>query len=535
MPYHTHGKEDLLMTALVTCGGTAEPIDDVRHVTNFATGKFGLTLARHAPDGAIAACSRMAAAYAQTAEFQHDNIERFQTTDDLAGIYHQHAEQDDVDVVIAAAAVSDYRPTPAAGKLSSDSDTLTIELQRTPKLIDKLRELYGRSSYLVGFKLLVDAHPHDLWAAARQLLRRARLDLVVANDLTECADGQHPVWLITAEGGAIRVTGTRNQVAAAIWRFIQQRRNVTFSSTTLTDTQLPAQQLAERWTQAHDLAQHAQLLYDPSGNIAAAAPQRPAEGQVRLLISPRGVDKSTIGLNDALVVDVEPANYRNICRGPVKCSIDTAPSARIVAHTDVDVLIHFHQLWGKPQQTTLLPLPCGAAEEADLVIEALQAAGATTDPMWLIELVHHGALLGADTGQLKLWQQTWQHIKAGWNDHLQDVGRDQQAKLVRPIFNGIQPAGVVATYGRPDGRDGHAVWLPPAARGHGLGRTVVKQLTLRQQRVVTADDCGVVGYWHNQGFTGGRAADGLWDLTPPPVTDTDPVVGGLARRDQTHT
>ena len=99
------------------------------------------------------------------------------------------------ELFLMAAAVSDYSPVPAQGKIRSTEQTMSIAMERNPKLLDTLRERCP-DSYLVGFKLLSGVSQDQLIDVARRQLERAGLDLTVANDLQHFAPGRHPIVLV---------------------------------------------------------------------------------------------------------------------------------------------------------------------------------------------------------------------------------------------------------------------------------------------------------------------------------------------------
>lgn len=86
-----------------------------------------------------------------------------------------------MDVAVFAAAVADYRPVAIAPeKLKKSSDSLVIELVRTPDILGSARTEFGFNGTLVGFA----AETRDLLANAREKLVRKRCDLIVANDVS---------------------------------------------------------------------------------------------------------------------------------------------------------------------------------------------------------------------------------------------------------------------------------------------------------------------------------------------------------------
>lgn len=203
--------------ALVSAGGTSEPVDDVRILTNRSTGRFGAAIAN-----ALAALGVEVTLLASRAMLARGielagSIRQvpYESSGEL-GAALDAALAEGPDLVFMAAAVSDYAPEVSAGKLSSSAEERSLRLVRTPKLLDRLRGACPRA-FLIGFKLLSGVSREELTGVARGQLERARLDLVVANDLQELGGATHPVLLVDASS-AERITGPRAQVAEALAR-----------------------------------------------------------------------------------------------------------------------------------------------------------------------------------------------------------------------------------------------------------------------------------------------------------------------------
>ena len=165
-------------TIVVSAGGTQEPIDPVRVITNHSSGKMGYALAEAARD-------RGARAVLVTAPTGLPNpplveVVKVQTADQMA-----HAVKREVanaDALVMAAAVADYRPVSAADqKIKKSDDDLIIELARTTDILDTARGNFVR----VGFA----AESENLVANATDKVRRKSLDLIVANDITDADSG----------------------------------------------------------------------------------------------------------------------------------------------------------------------------------------------------------------------------------------------------------------------------------------------------------------------------------------------------------
>ena len=179
---------------LVTAGGTQEPLDPVRCLTNRSSGKMGYALAEAARDrGAQVVLVSAPSALPKPTGVEVVNVataeEMYQAVKEVV---------DKADALIMAAAVADYRPK----KMSSSkikrqqASSLTLELERTR---DILAEVKGKC-LRVGFA----AETENLLANAREKLEGKKLDLIVANDVTAPDSGMgadtNQVVIIDREG-----------------------------------------------------------------------------------------------------------------------------------------------------------------------------------------------------------------------------------------------------------------------------------------------------------------------------------------------
>jgi phosphopantothenoylcysteine decarboxylase/phosphopantothenate--cysteine ligase len=199
------------MRILVTAGGTRERIDDARVIANTSTGRLGARLA----DAAALAGHEVLLLHGVTAqrpESARVRCEAFDASADLARLLERHVPA--ADAVIHAAAVSDYVPVRAPGKIPSDQPELVLRLRRAPKLVDRLRDL-APGAVLVGFKLASGGDEAALVAAAQALRERARLDWVVANDAARTGEEDHEVLLVGPRGLTGRARG-KARIAQAV-------------------------------------------------------------------------------------------------------------------------------------------------------------------------------------------------------------------------------------------------------------------------------------------------------------------------------
>lgn len=166
------------LNVLVTAGPTQEPIDPVRVITNRSTGTMGYALARAAADRG----ATVTLVSGPTCLDTPPNVERIDvtTTKEMHTIVQQHA---DVDLILMAAAVSDYTPARTApSKIKKDgSDELSIRLRRTSDILKTLGERKRPYQQLVGFALETE----DELANARRKLHTKNLDWIVLNNPLE--------------------------------------------------------------------------------------------------------------------------------------------------------------------------------------------------------------------------------------------------------------------------------------------------------------------------------------------------------------
>jgi len=233
---------------LITAGGTQEPIDSVRSITNHATGRLGAHLAEafhQVPQVAEIhyVCPRNAVHPAgEKLIFHHigGTLELEETLRELIRIHRP-------DAIIHSMAVSDYRvrrvTTLSAlaaaaqsavgqdsyvveqamietedlrqgGKLSSSLEDMALILEKTPKVIGQLR-VQAPNAVLVGFKLLDGVSSEVLLETARRLMAENHCDFVLANDMKTVSSSLHCGHLLDATGGQAYFEG-KEQIAQGI-------------------------------------------------------------------------------------------------------------------------------------------------------------------------------------------------------------------------------------------------------------------------------------------------------------------------------
>ncbi|MFH0855479.1 MAG: phosphopantothenoylcysteine decarboxylase [Candidatus Omnitrophota bacterium] len=164
---------------LITAGPTWAPIDSVRVISNISTGKTGVLLAENlaAQGSKVTLLLGPIGAYRLNKKIK---VIDFKFFDELSLLVKKELKKRYA-AVIHAAAVSDYAPVPAnKAKLSSSRKILRLTLKQAPKIICGLRGALS-GSFLAGFKFEPGLSDDKLIKKARSLLKKAGLDLVVAN------------------------------------------------------------------------------------------------------------------------------------------------------------------------------------------------------------------------------------------------------------------------------------------------------------------------------------------------------------------
>lgn len=219
------------MKILVTSGGTKIPIDMVRNISNMSKGTFGSKIAtqflemgheviflraKHSrspfelnvdfykkltlfADDEFDKKSEFVYRHREYyTEFQYSTFDEYQET--LERLIKTH----NPDVVLLAAAVSDYGVDNFVdGKIRS-KDSLTIQLKPLPKIINLIKNEWGYKGRLVGFKLLVNSTDEELVASAKKSILDNGCDMVVANDLRDIKNDNHRLVIVEPTiGGSI--------------------------------------------------------------------------------------------------------------------------------------------------------------------------------------------------------------------------------------------------------------------------------------------------------------------------------------------
>ena len=170
------------LAVMVTAGGTREPLDPVRFLSNRSSGKMGFALARLA--ASRGARVTMVAAPTNLSPPPGVKFVPVETALEMYQAVMDHFPQ--MDVVIKAAAVADYRPARTSRqKIKKGKECLVLELEKNLDILLELGQRKQPRQVLVGFA----AETENLVESALKKVEKKNLDLLVANDVTQPGAG----------------------------------------------------------------------------------------------------------------------------------------------------------------------------------------------------------------------------------------------------------------------------------------------------------------------------------------------------------
>src|SRR3954454_2057982 len=201
---------------VVSAGPTYEDIDSVRYVGNRSSGKMGYAIAAQAAQRG----ARVVLVSGPTHLQPPVGVEviNVRSADEMQRAILAHAA--DADIIVMAAAVADYTPDRGrvSGKIEKGDVPLALRLVRTADILSELGAARDGAErpVLVGFA----AESGDPVARGREKLRRKKVDLIVANDISSDVAGfesdNNAVTIISAEGEDTLPLAPKSQIAAAI-------------------------------------------------------------------------------------------------------------------------------------------------------------------------------------------------------------------------------------------------------------------------------------------------------------------------------
>lgn len=203
---------------LITAGGTSEPIDCVRYITNKSSGKMGLALAKQA--------SYLGASVHLISTFEVCNPQ-FQVTQVQTALQMQNAVLKNfkkADIVIMAAAVSDFRcQNPSEQKIKKNSSDLTLNLVKNPDILTQISNEKHEKQIVVGFC----AESQNLIENAKDKIKSKHCDFIVANDISNKNIGfnsdNNEVFIIDKNLNVQKIEfNTKDKIAYEILKYVSK-------------------------------------------------------------------------------------------------------------------------------------------------------------------------------------------------------------------------------------------------------------------------------------------------------------------------
>ncbi|AEN99088.1 Coenzyme A biosynthesis bifunctional protein coaBC [Fructilactobacillus sanfranciscensis TMW 1.1304] len=208
---------------LITAGGTIEDIDPVRYISNRSTGKMGYALADVAVKQGANVTLISANCHLQVPE--NINFIKVKTSDELKNSILTKLPKNDV--LIMAAAVSDFKPVHVAKqkiKKSDDSNELVLHLQKTDDILKLVADQKKANQVIIGFA----AETNDVKRNAKLKLEKKHLDFIVLNDVSNQKIGfgsdDNQVTIMN-KNGILKQTGieSKEKIAKTIINVIKQQ------------------------------------------------------------------------------------------------------------------------------------------------------------------------------------------------------------------------------------------------------------------------------------------------------------------------
>jgi len=198
---------------LVTSGATREALDPVRFITNHSTGRMGFALAKEAMLRGADVTLVKASTTAEVPPFV--NVVNVESAEEM--FEEVKSLSSDMDIIIKAAAVSDYTPeTFSEEKIKKSDGSISLSLKRTNDILAYLGEHKKEGQFICGFSMETE----NLIENSQKKLQKKNADMIVANNLKEAGAGfgteTNKVTFITKDGVFPQELDSKENVAKAI-------------------------------------------------------------------------------------------------------------------------------------------------------------------------------------------------------------------------------------------------------------------------------------------------------------------------------
>ncbi|WP_368660212.1 phosphopantothenoylcysteine decarboxylase [Methanobrevibacter sp.] len=205
----------------MSLGGTYEPIDSVRGITNKSSGKMGLALAKEA-------YIRGADLTLVVAKVSVDipsvfDVIRVETGNEMNESILSLIP--DFDIFISTAAVSDFEFKKKDNKKIDSNSSLFLNLKPTTKIIRQVKKI-NPDIFLVGFKAEFNISKDEIICCARKQIEQAGTDLVIANDISKsgCHFGSDDNEVLIVDDDVLSVPlASKSEIAKTIFDVISKK------------------------------------------------------------------------------------------------------------------------------------------------------------------------------------------------------------------------------------------------------------------------------------------------------------------------
>lgn len=434
------------MNIVITSGGTREPIDKVRSITNKSSGKLGSKIAAKflsaTKDSQIFYICRRDTEKVPCEYYENNRVNYIyvDTAEDVEREVVKILTENKIDIFVHAMAVADYTVDKLidieelkkqlinlktilsediinkvinnstidnSSKISSNHSP-TIVLKKTPKIISLIKE-HSPYTFLVGFKLLNDVTDEELFDVGFDLLRKNRCNLVLANDLEEIKSGIHKGLLIVPEKNYSTYYG-KDTIANAIVLETLKRVNSLHpvSVNTNKDSEIPTNIFNSMKNVGKILFENGYLPVVPNYNetgvhLGTYGNMSILDEDNQIYITGRNVNKGDLTKKDISVINkVQNVNiqedlkkiYSYVHYSGIKPSIDTAIHSSIYEITTHKAILHVHT----DKVYLNFPLitenyPCGSNLEKDAIIQMIKEHPENK----VIQMYKHGLIILGNT------------------------------------------------------------------------------------------------------------------------------------------
>ncbi|MBE6505478.1 MAG: phosphopantothenoylcysteine synthase [Methanobrevibacter sp.] len=205
----------------MSLGGTFEPIDSVRGITNKSSGKMGLALAKQAY--ILGADVTLIVANVSVEISPLFEVIPVETSKEMADAIFEVVH--DFDIFISTAAVSDFEVVKPKNKKIDSESSLSINLKPTIKIIRQIKKI-NPDIFLVGFKAEFNITRDEIIYCARKQIDNAGTDIVVANDVSnkDCNFGSDKNEVLIIDDDVLSVPlASKDEIAKTIMNVISEK------------------------------------------------------------------------------------------------------------------------------------------------------------------------------------------------------------------------------------------------------------------------------------------------------------------------